>query len=241
VHTGQIVYINDTALFTTLSGGKETETQRLRTDVQLRIFIDLVDASSGFPPLVGSLVSDAVFTAYSGLFAGNPSVPVPAGKKPLRFGQGEGVGLVRDVTNPAGCQAYTQTFANEAILVHRGECTFVEKLRRAHEAGASGVVVISDSDMPINPSASLEDLEDVGESLDDVAIVVLRESDGRQVSAMLDVAENHHTGRVVLALENLQRDTVSPGQEPGGEQSRLTGKPVLYINGHALLNTRLLV
>jgi ER degradation enhancer, mannosidase alpha-like 1 len=241
VHTGQTVYINDTALATTLSGSKETQTERRRTDVQLRIFIDFVDASSYIPSIVGGLVSDAVFTAYSGLFAGNPSVPVPAEGKPLRFGQGEGVGLVRDVANPTGCQAYPQTFANETVLVRRGECTFLEKLRRAHEVGASGVVVISDSETPINPSASLEELKDVGDSLDDVAIVVLRESDGRQVSAMLDMAEVHHARRVVLVLENLQRDTASPDQEPAGEQSKFAGNPVLYVNGHVLLNTRLLV
>lgn len=241
VHTGQTVYINDTTLATRLGSGKETLTDRRRVDVQLRIFIEFVDASSYIPSIVGGPVLDAVFMAFSGLFAGNPSVPVPAKGKLLRFGQGEGVGLVRDVANPTGCQAYTQTFADEAILVHRGGCTFLEKLMRAHEVGASGVVVISDSEMAVNPSASMEDLEGVGDSLDDVAIVVLRQSDGRQVSAMLDMAEDHRVGRVVLVLENLQRDTASPEQEPAGKKSRFAGSSVLYINGHALLNTRLLV
>jgi ER degradation enhancer, mannosidase alpha-like 1 len=241
VHTGQTIYINDSSLVTVLSGIQETQRER-RKDVQLRIFIDFVDASSYIPSIAGGLVSDAVFTAFPGLFAGDPSLPVPAkGKKPLRFGQGEGVGLVRDVANPTGCQAYTQTFANEAILVRRGECTFLEKLMRAHEVGASGVVVISDTETPINPSATAEDLNDVGGSLDDVAIVVLRESDGRQVTTMLDMAEDHKVGRVVLILENLQRDTASPKQEPVGEQNRFTGNSVLYINGHALFNTRLLI
>jgi ER degradation enhancer, mannosidase alpha-like 1 len=241
VHTGQTIYINDSSLVTVLSGIQETQRER-RKDVQLRIFIDFVDASSYIPSIAGGLVSDAVFTAFPGLFAGDPSLPVPAkGKKPLRLGQGEGVGLVRDVANPTGCQAYTQTFANEAILVRRGECTFLEKLMRAHEVGASGVVVISDTETPINPSATAEDLNDVGGSLDDVAIVVLRESDGRQVTTMLDMAEDHKVGRVVLILENLQRDTASPKQEPVGEQNRFTGNSVLYINGHALFNTRLLI
>jgi ER degradation enhancer, mannosidase alpha-like 1 len=241
VHTGQTIYINDSSLATALSGIQETQRER-RTDVQLRIFIDFVDPSTFIPSIAGGLVSDAVFTAFPGLFGGDPSIPVPAkGKKALRFGQGEGVGLVRDVANPTGCQAYTQKFANEAILVRRGECTFLEKLMRAHGAGASGVVVISDTEMPINPSASVEDLIDIGGSLDDVAIVVLRESDGRQVSTMLDMAEDHKVGRVVLILENLQRDTASPKQEPVGEQSGFTGNSVLYINGHALFNTRLLI
>lgn len=239
VLTGQMVYINDTALPVTLNGGKEAQAERRHPDVQLRIFIDFVDSSSYIQSIAG--ISDAVFTASTGQFAGDPTVPHPPNGKALRFGQGEGVGLVRDPANPTGCQEYMQTFADEAILVRRGECTFLEKLMRAHEVGASGVVVINYSDMSINPSTNVEDLEDVGDSLDDVAIVVLRASDGRQVSAMLDVAEDHHTGRVVLALESTQCDTASVEQEAVEEHSRIAEKSVLFINGHALLNTKLLV
>ncbi|KAI0301837.1 alpha-mannosidase [Multifurca ochricompacta] len=241
IHTGQIVYINDTALAATLGSVKEAQVGRRNTDVQLRIFIDFVDTNSHVPSVVGGMVSDAVFTANTGLFAGDPLVPFPIKRKPLRFGQGEGVGLVRDPANPTGCRSYTGAFANEAVLVRRGECTFLEKLMRAHEAGASGVVVINDSEMTINPSASVSDLMGVGNSLDDVAIVVLRGSDGRQVSAMLDVAEDHHAGRVVLVLESPERDTASPEEEPGAGQSESPGDRVLYINGHALLNTKLLI
>ena len=242
VHTGQMVYINDTEVTARFGRVKEMRTEQRHTDAQLRIFIDFLDAGSQIPSVVGGLVSDAVFTASTGLFAGDPSVPFPDNGKPLRFGQGEGVGLVRDPENPTGCDAYMQTFTDEAILVHRGGCTFLEKLQRAHEAGASGVVVINNSEEAITPSASLEELHEVGDSLDDVAVVMLRGSDGRQVSAMLDVAEDHHVGRVVLVLEKQERDTASPEQEPTEEgQSRFMGSRVLYINGHALLNTRLLV
>ena len=93
--------------------------------------------------------------------------------------------------------------------MRRGECTFLEKLMRANEAGASGIVVINDSDVGINPSANEEDLKVFGDSLDDVGGAVLGESDGRQVSAMLVAAEDHHAGRVVLALESMQYDTAS--------------------------------
>ena len=235
-----MVYINDTDLATQIGRVKEKHTERRHIDAQLRIFIDFLDAGSQIPSTVG-LVSDAVFTASTGLFAGDPSVPFPDNGKPLRFGQGEGVGLVRDPANPTGCHPYRQTFTDEAILVRRGGCTFLEKLQRAHEVGASGVVVINDSEEVISPSASIEDLEGVGDSLDDVAVVVLRASDGHQVLAMLDMAEDHYVGRVVLVLQNLERDTASPEQEPTGEQSGFMGNRVLYINGHALLNTRLLV
>ncbi|KAI0002957.1 alpha-mannosidase [Russula compacta] len=239
VLTGQTVYINDTALPMALSGGKEAQAERRHPDVQLRIFIDFVDPSSYIPSIAG--ISDAVFIASTGQFAGDPTVPHPPNGKVLRFGQGEGVRLVRDPANPTGCLEYTQTFADEAILVLRGGCTFLEKLMRAHEVGASGVVVINYSEMGINPSANVEDLEDVGDSLDDVAVVVLRASDGRQVSTMLDVAEDHHTGRVVLVLESTQCDTASVEQEAAEEHSRIAEKSVLFINGHALLNTKLLV
>jgi ER degradation enhancer, mannosidase alpha-like 1 len=242
VLTGQTVYINDSALATTLNHGKKTQTGKRHTDVQLRIFVDFVDTSSHIPSFAGGLISDAVFTASTGLFAGDPTDPHPLNGNALRFGQGEGVRLIRDPENPTGCQEYKQTFADEAILVHRGVCTFLEKLMRAHEVGASGVVVINDSEMEINPSATEEDLEGVGDSLDDVAVVVLRESDGRQVLAMLDVAEDRHTGRVVLVLENTpQLDTASMEHKPAEEHLRFVEDTVLYINGHALLNTKLLV
>ena len=241
VHTGQMVYINDTELAIKLGRVKEKHIEQRHIDAQLRIFIDFLDADSHIPSVVGGMVSDAVFTASTGLFAGDPSVPFPANGKPLRFGQGEGVGLVRDPANPTGCNAYTQTFTEEAILVRRGGCTFLEKLQHAHKVGASGVVVINDAEDAITPSASIEELEAIGDSLDDVAVVMLRASDGRQVSAMLDVAEDHHVGRVVLVLENPERDNASPEQGPTGEQSGFMDSRVLYINGHALLNTRLLV
>lgn len=241
VLTGQTVYINDTALATTLNHRQKVQTERRHTGVQLRIFIDFVDPSSYIPSLTGGLVSDAIFTANTGLFAGDPTVPHPPNGKALRFGQGEGVELVRDPENPTGCQEYNQTFADEAILVHRGACTFLEKLMRAHEVGASGVVVINDSEREINPSAIEEDLKDIGDSLDDVAVVVLRESDGRQVLAMLDVTEDRHTGRVVLVLESTQYDTASVEPMPAEEHFRFAEDSVLYINGHPLLNTKLLV
>ena len=240
--TGQTVYINDTTLAVALNQVKETRIERRHIGVQLRIFIDFVDPSSYISSVARGLVSDAVFTASTALFAGDPTVPYPPNGKLLRFGQGEGVGLVRNPENPTGCHEYKQTFADEAILVRRGGCTFLEKLMRAHEAGSSGIVVINDSDEGINPSANEEDLKEIGDSLDDVAVVVLGESDARQVLAMLVAAEDHHAGRVVLALESMQYDTASVEhrwiQEDFGFPEE---DPVLYINGHALLNTKLLV
>jgi mannosidase alpha-like ER degradation enhancer 1 len=240
VLTGQTVYIDDKALGTVLSDSKEMTQNERRHSVQLRIFMDFVDASSYIPSAAGAPVSEAVFTASTAQFAGNPTVPDP----PLRFGlggEGEGVGLVRDPENPTGCREYTQTFEDEAILVRRGECTFLKKLMLARGAGASGVVVIGDSERFVNPSASAADLQGIGDSLDDVAVVMLRESDGRQVSAMLDVAEDRHAGRVVLVLENVENDTASVEQEPAQAQSRFSEKSVLYLNGNALHNTKLLV
>jgi ER degradation enhancer, mannosidase alpha-like 1 len=244
VLAGQTIYIDDKSLAAVLSDGKEMAQIKQRHSVQLRIFIDFVDASSYIASVAGAPVSEAIFTASTALFAGDPTAPHPPHGKALRFGQGgqaEGVGLVRDPVNPTGCQEYTQTFEDEAILVHRGECTFLEKLIRAHEAGASGVVVINDSETVINPSVNAEDLQDIGDSLDDVAVVVLRESDGRQVSAMLDVAEDGHAGRVVLVLENMEYEPASVEQEPGQAQSKFSEKSVLYLNGNPLHNTRLLV
>src|SRR6266852_4459885 len=107
---------------------EETKPERRHASVQLRVFVDFVDPSSYISSVARGLVSDAVFTASTGLFAGDPTVPYPPNGKPLRFGQGEGVGLVQNPENPTGCREYKQTFADEAILVRRGGCTFLEKL-----------------------------------------------------------------------------------------------------------------
>jgi len=179
-------------------------------------------------------------TASTALFGGDPTIPPPAsGEAPLRFGHGEGVHVVREPSNPYGCLAYTQRFHDHAILVQRGECTFLEKLVAARLAGASGVVVLSDEDMHLNPSADLLELAAVKDVIKDAVIVVLKRAAGDAVSGMMDTVEHLDIGRVMVVVEPEPQPAMDI-QEEQKNTSRDINR-VLYLNGHPLLNTRLMV
>jgi len=244
VHTGQIVYVNDTALKLAPMNGvhpiEEQSGQRRSPDVQLRIYIDFVDPT--LQVQLGEVAKGVSFTGHTAMFGADPLVPSSDNGKPLRFGHGEGVALVWDKANPYGCLPFQKTYRDEAILVHRGDCTFLEKLQRAYEAGASGVVVMGDEDFAINPSAGDEELEAIGDSLQDVVIVVLKQSDGKRVSTMMDVTESQRLGQVMLVLDTGSRTTPFPRREKETKQTAPGDvNRVLYLNGHPLINTRLMV
>jgi len=140
-----------------------------------------------------------------------------------------------DKSNPLGCKPYETEFDGDVVLIHRGDCTFLEKLVYARDAGASGVVVISDDDVATNPSASLEEIAAAGD-IDDVALVLLPHSVGKAVAAMVGAAGTFGYGHVMVAVEpEAQTGVESVGQMPGEIG------PVLYINGHPILNTRLML
>jgi len=244
VKTGQIVYINDTDL---ILGPNNDEDGRKRADksksdhrisnVPLHFYLDHVDPMLDPQPLaIHDMPSEAVFTASTALFGGDPRAPM-AGGRSLRFGRGDGVRLVREPENPHGCLPYQQYLEDEAVLVARGECTFLEKLILAQAAGASGVVVISNEDTHINPSASPAEVADAGDAIDDVAIVVLPRAAGEIVGPMVAAAEAEGLGRVIVTIAS------EPVAEGGAEVKNASkgATRVLYLNGHPLLNTRLLI
>jgi mannosidase alpha-like ER degradation enhancer 1 len=185
-------------------------------------------------------------TAYTSMFGADLTVIPLADAQPVRFGRGEGVRVSRDKANHLGCLPYDRTFDNDAILVYRGDCNFLEKLIKAKSAGASGVVVISDEDMGINPTSDAEELAAAGD-LSDVAIVVLASSAGKLVASMLDSAETYGMGQVMLMVDPEGHSAATDGRRVSNDQTEKQGRErvdsgrVLYINGHAVLNTRLIV
>lgn len=201
------------------------------------------------------VITETIVVAATALFGGDPvAPPSSSGKPPLRFGHGSGVRVVRFPNNPLGCAPYSETLpANEAVVVWRGDCTFLEKLILAQRAGASGVIVLGDENHHINPSADRDELEDAGTGIDDAAVVVLRKGDSEQVARMLDSAEQHGLGTVMLVVEpsggpmEVDKDRSSEGDGKGAkdseEKDRKEGEAmrVLYLNNHPLLNTRLIV
>lgn len=246
VKTGQVVYVNDSNLvLAPLEGGSGAPVKRRAPDVELRVFVDFLGQPDGSFQLQHEVPTEAFFTASTAMFGGDPTNWYPP-EKVLRFGRGEGagVGVVRDPSNPYGCAPYTQRFPDQAVVVQRGECTFLEKLFEAVIAGASGVIAISDEDHAVTPSATFEDLQAVEDAVDDVAIVVVSQHDGELLTAMLDTADKH--GAQVMVAISPSGHASGGGQEPmlsleEQRQRARDGNRVLYLNGHPLVNTRLMI
>ncbi|EIW61741.1 alpha-mannosidase [Trametes versicolor FP-101664 SS1] len=245
VKTGQKIYFNDTQLSLTPVDGQGASTQQHRRipEIELRFFLDYVDPLLQLQaPGMHDVITETVVPAATAMFAGDPAAPrADDGTHPLRFGHGAGVRLIYSPTNPLGCAPYTEELDDAAVLVARGECTFLEKLVFAQRAGASGVVVLGNEDQHINPSVDLAELEAAGPEINDVAIVVLRRPDAQLVAEMLDSAERHGLGDIRMVVE-----TWDDGPQHRSEPTKTAGKledtqRVLYLNNHPLLNTRLLV
>ncbi|OJT13334.1 ER degradation-enhancing alpha-mannosidase-like protein 1 [Trametes pubescens] len=248
VKTGQRIYFNDTQLSLTPVDGQNASAQRRRIpEIELRLYLDYVDPLLQLQaPGMHDVITETVVPAATAMFAGDPAAPrADDGTHPLRFGHGAGVRLVYAPTNPLGCAPYTEALDGAAVLVARGECTFLEKLVFAQRAGASGVVVLGNEDQHINPSVDLAELEAAGPEINEVAIVVLRRPDAQLVAEMLDSAERHGLGDVRLVVETWD-DGPQRRSEPTKTETGHGGKledtqRVLYLNNHPLLNTRLLV
>ncbi|KAG1892556.1 glycoside hydrolase family 47 protein [Suillus subluteus] len=231
VRTGQMVYVNDSALWGPLSDPRPTYR---RQDVQLRIFLDTFDPALAAQPGASSFNGETYVMAYTAQFGGD--LAALDGSDALRFGYWEGTEVQRDKSNPLGCKPYEINFDGNAVLVHRGECTFLEKLVYAQDAGASGVIVVSDEDTPINPSASPAEIAAAGD-ISNVALVLLPYTVGKSITAMVDAAGMFGYGHVMFAVDAEAQAWTEGVIDPTPEES---GK-ILYINGYPLLNTRLMI
>ncbi|KAH8106187.1 alpha-mannosidase [Cristinia sonorae] len=254
VRTGQAVYVDDPALVVSPLDGKNAlddinPPRRREPYVTLRIFFEFGNPISR--TMTDSTGSNLEFSikAYTALFAGDPAPTNPL-TKPIQFGHGEGTHLLRVSENPHGCLSYDLKFKGEALVVLRGQCTFLVKLVNAKRAGASGVVVISDEEGAIHPSTEAAEMEALNGLVDDVAIVVVPQKDGDVLSRVLEVTETRGSSRVMMAIApkdqasrhhiDKPRET-QKGSESGGKQKDARTYKTLYLNGHPLVNTRLLV
>ena len=256
VRRGQHVYINDSAL--RLAEAEQIASQQLdedgfpldrARDVPLRFYLN-APPTLHVQPAVGEDV-ELIVTSFSASFGGNPTTQT-------RFTSGVGAGigsrLVAISSNEQGCREYTSAESEAAldtiVLVHRGSCTFIEKLVFAKRAGARGVVVISDSDMPINPSADEEEIEYFAkDNLDEAALVIVKHTDGTEIAKLLAVAASRTDTDVLVTVEpegqagKTETSDAAADKRQGKVQEResIPDNRVLYLNGHPLLNTRLLV
>lgn len=257
VRTGQKIYVNDSRL---ILGPTDVPKQSRRSpEVSLRLYLDYVDPMLQLQgPGTQNIITETNVVAATAMFGGDPAAaPSSSGQPALRFGHGDGVRVVRFPDNSFGCSPYSEALLdNEAVVVKRGDCTFLEKLVIAQRAGASGVIVLGNEDNYINPSADKAELVAAGLQLDEVAIVVLRKADTELVAQMLDSAERHGLGTIRLVVEPWGGSVdaakhAAAGEDKGKGEAATEGAKksdifkdatrVLYLNNHPLLNTRLLV
>ncbi|KAJ7068189.1 alpha mannosidase-like protein [Mycena amicta] len=239
VRAGHVVYIADPNLFSSSDPFEGTDDQRL-LDIPLRFFTTASDplsqAQTGLPDLLNMM--EVTTTGYTALFGPELAVPPGPNMHPLRMDHQDGVPVYREPTNANGCDAYQERFQDAVLLVQRGECTFLQKVVRARDAGAAGVLVISHENIALNPTADVNELEEAGD-LKDVGLVVLTPQVGQTVHDMLDSTEERG-GQVMLQLdpEGLSAPPAEMSQEQ--EKPKPDENRILYLNNHPLLNTRII-
>jgi len=154
--------------------------------------------------------------------------------------------LVQDASNPFGCQAYSSSSVirvDNVLVVDRGGCTFVEKLRHASKAGAAGVIVISDTDEFMNPST---DHDEPADDLADSGLVVITQSGGKALMSLVELARKQDTF-VTLAVEpelmvEVQSSEASSHIPTDIEPDTLDGKlRYIYLGGKPILNMIILI
>ncbi|KAJ6516008.1 alpha mannosidase-like protein [Mycena sanguinolenta] len=239
VRAGHTVHINDSSIFSPADPFDDATGIQRALDVPLRFFTQSTDslseAQAGFPELLNMM--DFLAMGYAALFGPELGVPAEGGRSELRIHDQRGVPVYRDDENTFGCLPYAQSLQDAVIVVQRGECTFLQKLVMVKNAGAAGVLVVSDEDMPINPTADAKELEDAGD-LSGVGLLVLTPQVGQLVHEILDSTEERG-GQVVLQVDPERFSSVVPDVVHEADTAKV--HKILYLNGHPLLNTRLLV
>ncbi|KAL0573920.1 hypothetical protein V5O48_008040 [Marasmius crinis-equi] len=240
VRPGNIVYINDTSLI--LGPVSESDSSIRTPSVQLHFYLEAVDSMLlVLHPGEDSVLEEVSVTGNTAFFGADVSPVAQDPQKPLKF-RGQ-VPVSRDDSNVLGCEPYKKSYQGSVLLVQRGECTFLQKLVEARNAGAAGVIVVSDDNLGLNPTAASEELEAAGD-LSDVAMVVLPQDVGREIEQMLQLSEERGIGQLMVILEHEREPAITESDEDEGEgegkKDQKGSEKILYLNGHPLQNTRLL-
>jgi mannosidase alpha-like ER degradation enhancer 1 len=227
-------------------GGRDVE-------IQLLVSLDLVDPM--FQVMPGNADASNLnlqLTAYTASFGADLSAHVTEGGESPHMAQGTHY-LSRESNNKDGCSYYEHVYEDGILVVERGGCTFLEKLLAARNAGALGVLVLSDEDSVIIPSANLDEIEESGD-ISDTGLLLLPKTASTVLAELLDLMERLGS----RAMVTIQRESImmadssgnkkgtptSPRSKKGEKKEDIDNNSnprILYINGHALLNTRLLI
>ncbi|PVF93371.1 hypothetical protein CPB86DRAFT_715665 [Serendipita vermifera] len=158
-----------------------------------------------------------------------------------------GADLIRIPENPLGCSPYDQRLhnvTNKMIYVERGECLFIEKLAHARKAGAMGVIVWHEAEDPIRPTAESDDLRTYGKDIEGGVLLVVPGSAHSIIANRLSLAEQDPANNILTVKlekewpDELVESRVSLKPEPS--RTKPTPGRILYINGHAMINTEIM-
>lgn len=259
VRPGHIVYINDSTIFAPPAEDLSPITPKdsREPDVQLRLFLDIGDPVLGVQLAnMGGTDLNLRLNAYTAFFGADLSVRIAGlgGAPPPRMTQG-GLPLFRELRNSKGCMPYARIYPDSVLVVERGECTFLAKLLEARHAGAAGVIVVSDEELAINPTADVDEAAEAGD-ISDAGLLLLPQTAGKVLSQLMETIDKLGTGQVMMAIyrgpadsttrgasyQELKREEVQEREDETEDKTQDSTNPrILYINGHPLLNTRLLV
>ncbi|KAF5321197.1 hypothetical protein D9619_000434 [Psilocybe cf. subviscida] len=252
VRPGHVVYVNDSTIFAPPGESAKLAQEALyrrEAEIKLRAFTSNTDPAFQVQnSVIAENVIDVSFNGFTALFGTDMSstAPIDSAKPLPRIRQPEGVAVRRELENISGCDAFDHTYEDSILIVHRGHCTFLEKLLNARDAGAAGVLIVSDEELGINPTANADELEHAGD-LSEVAAILLPKKVGESFEEMVALSERLGALQIRLALQqSIEEQYVLPKE--GVHEEDVEDEPpakdtnrILYINGHPLINTRLLV
>jgi len=247
VRPGHTVYINDSTIFHNPGEDANLAQNELRprdSQVPLRIFSDAEALKQVPGSVVGNTAIDATITGYTALFGADLTAPDnPKGSLTTASSirRSEGISVRREASNRYGCVPFEHNYPDSALVVHRGRCTFLEKLLQARAALSSTIIIISDENVEINPTANPEELMAAGD-LSNSAIVLLLKKTGEVLEEVLTIGEKLQASPPRISVH------MTPGRREESERTPMEKKEqdketirILHVNGHPLINTRLLV
>ncbi|CAI2174560.1 11956_t:CDS:10 [Funneliformis geosporum] len=150
------------------------------------------------------------------------------------------------ITSPYGCEDYNNEEATiidgKIVFVRRGACTFVEKVLRAQEAGAKGIVIWNDDNYLFQP-VSPEEHRDIWTF--EIPCVLITYENGIKLEKILKEAEE-----TLQYMEendkNMQRKKIIKVKLMPHEQEPATNiktnennESLLTIHGHIIRNIKL--
>ncbi|PPQ64702.1 hypothetical protein CVT24_008329 [Panaeolus cyanescens] len=249
IRPGQLVYINDSSIFASSDDGHIAQETLHRRDpeVHMNVFTENFELPSHLQ--IDAFTEkgiDVSVVGYSAQFGADLSSSYHDSKSPIPLIRSEeGVAVHLDLENPFGCSPFKKEYPNRLLLIHRGQCTFLEKLLQARAASAEGIIIISDDDLAINPTASKAEIEAAGD-LSQLSVILLPKTTGTTFQDLLTASSKLDgvTIKVSVPLPEHSAYSDDSTQKPNDEDQEEKGKDpnrILYINGHPLINTRLLI